>query len=131
MRRLEYSKMCFACGEKNPFGLKLKFKVKENGVETRFTPKEHHQGYKDMMHGGIMATLLDEALVWAADVRGIKGVTAWLEIRLKKPAHTNKEIKIEAKILNSRSNVFYGEAIAKNLDGSVLATAKGKLVKKS
>jgi len=129
--KLEDNNMCFGCGEKNPFGLKLKFNVKEDGVETRFTPKEYHQGYKGIMHGGIMATLLDEALAWAAHAHGIKGVTAELEIRFKKPVNTGEEIKIEAKILNSKGNIFYGEAIVKNFDNSVLATAKGKIVRKA
>ncbi|HID93464.1 MAG TPA: PaaI family thioesterase [bacterium (Candidatus Stahlbacteria)] len=129
--KLEDNNMCFACGDRNPFGLKLKFKIKEDRVETQFTPKEYHQGYNGIMHGGIMATLLDEALIWAAHARGIKGVTAWLEIRLKKPVSTGEEIKIEAKILNSKGNIFYAEAIAKNFDDSVLATAKGKIVRKA
>ena len=56
--------MCFACGSKNPIGLKLKFSLDDNNVmRTQFTPQKVHQGYKNVVHGGIIALILDEVMV--------------------------------------------------------------------
>ena len=50
--------MCFACGKKNPIGLKMTFKMDEKECVSYFTPKEEHQSYNGMMHGGLISVLL-------------------------------------------------------------------------
>ena len=55
------SKMCFVCGLENPVGLKLNIYQIESGViEAIYTAPDHFQGYPGVLHGGIVATLLDE-----------------------------------------------------------------------
>ena len=54
--------LCFGCGKKNPFGLRLKFKRDGKSVRTEYTPGEYYQSWPDIIHGGIIVTMLDEAM---------------------------------------------------------------------
>ena len=54
--------LCFGCGEKNPCGLKLKFDWDGRTASSHFTPTELHQGWQGIIHGGILTSLLDEAM---------------------------------------------------------------------
>ena len=53
---------CFACGPKNPYGLKMVFRLEEHSIVSDFQPLKEHQGFPGVIHGGIVATVLDEAL---------------------------------------------------------------------
>jgi len=66
MRELPHTHSCFVCGEANPLGLKLRFESDGQIVRTRFTPCPDHMGFKDVIHGGLLATVLDEIMVWFA-----------------------------------------------------------------
>jgi uncharacterized protein (TIGR00369 family) len=82
---------CFGCGPQNPFGLKLKFEETDNEVLTRWDPVEYFQGYFNVLHGGIIATLLDEVAAWYIQVKlGTSGVTSELKIRYIHPVHLSK-----------------------------------------
>ena len=56
--------MCFACGQKNPIGLKLSFRREGETVKTEFTPGELHQVWHGVVHGWIINTILDEAMAY-------------------------------------------------------------------
>ena len=61
MRKQPNSRMCFICGLENPVGLKLKiYEVEPGVIETTYTASDHFQGYPGVLHGGIVATILDE-----------------------------------------------------------------------
>jgi acyl-coenzyme A thioesterase PaaI-like protein len=53
---------CFACGQQNPLGLKLVFRVEDDAIVADFLPREEYQGFPGIIHGGITAAVLDEAL---------------------------------------------------------------------
>ena len=53
---------CFACGQRNPYGLHMVFRQEDNTIVSDFSPREEHQGFPGMLHGGIVAVVLDEAL---------------------------------------------------------------------
>jgi acyl-coenzyme A thioesterase PaaI-like protein len=53
---------CFACGQNNPYGLKLIFRLDDNTVVSDFSPRQEYQGFPGVIHGGIVAVVLDEAL---------------------------------------------------------------------
>lgn len=61
---------CFVCGDKNPFGLNVAFYVKDNKVVAEYTAGSHFQGYKDILHGGILSALLDEVMIRAVLAQG-------------------------------------------------------------
>lgn len=53
---------CFVCGQRNPFGLRLIFRQEGQSIVADFQPREEHQGFPGVIHGGIVASILDEAL---------------------------------------------------------------------
>jgi hypothetical protein len=68
MRALPHTHSCFVCGERNVHGLQLRFETDGTLVKTKFTPGEEHIGFQNVTHGGILATVLDEIMVWACAV---------------------------------------------------------------
>lgn len=127
--KLEDDGYCFVCGPKNPIGLKLDFHFNGKTIKTEFIPGKEHQGYVDIVHGGIISTLLDEVMIKLAIAMDMPAVTASMEIRLRKAVKVGEKITVEAKMLKITSKLLesYAEAVTEN--NVVVAEAKGKLVK--
>jgi acyl-coenzyme A thioesterase PaaI-like protein len=123
--------MCFICGERNPIGLKVKFEIdKENMRLTgAFTPRREHEGFRNIMHGGLQSALLDEAMVKLLWEAGISAVSAALQIRLIRPARIGREIAIEGWVESQKGRLIMTAARLKDSDGNVLSEATGKCVK--
>ena len=118
--KLEDKNWCFACGKNNPIGLKLEFTKTPAGVKTIFVPARDHEGYKDIVHGGILATLLDEALAWACISAGEKVMTVSLDLKFRKPALIDELIQVEAKITQNLRKIIYGKALLKTRGNQIL-----------
>ena len=71
---------CFGCGDDNPIGLHLRFTRDQEGVKASFIPGPEHQGFDDVIHGGIISAVLDEAMAWAAAYAGFWAVTGEMRI---------------------------------------------------
>lgn len=105
--------MCFCCGAKNPIGLKLEFHETSNGrMATVWTPRKEHQGFKDIVHGGLVATVLDEVMVRLLYLRGIEAVTAGMETKLIQPVMWGKPYRFEGWIVQDRGRAVITEAEA-------------------
>jgi|TARA_B100001971_G_C18153299_1_gene517083 uncharacterized protein (TIGR00369 family) len=127
--KLTDDSMCFACGKKNDIGLKLDSKI-EGGVFTAvFVPKKEHQGYENIIHGGIISTLLDEAMVNLAFRIGLNAVTAHFEVDFKKPAFVGEKLVIKGEILEKGERKVHARSEVRKEDGMLVAEAKGLLVK--
>ena len=120
---------CFVCGPKNPIGLKLDFSLDGEVMTTEFIPRKEHQGYMNIVHGGIISTLLDEIMVKLAIELGMPAVTAHMDIRLKKAVKVGSRLTFSAEILENTNKLLITHAKAATDDGEVVAEAKGKLVK--
>lgn len=120
---------CFACGKDNPIGLKLKFNPIPNGVTTQYTPTKEYEGFENIIHGGIVATLLDEAIAWACRTCGVDAVTGGLTVRYKKPLITNQPVTITGTIEKNKGKILYGSALIKDHQGNIIATASAKMVR--
>jgi len=95
------SKMCFICGLENPVGLRLRiYEVEPGVVESTFTAPEHFQGYPGVLHGGIIATIIDEisgrALMGPVDKPRFM-FTAKLEVRYRKNVPIGKPLRLLGK----------------------------------
>ena len=128
MKVLPHTHSCFVCGESNSLGLKLRFETDGRVVRTRFTPRPEHIGFKQVVHGGILATLLDEIMVWACAVRTKRfAFCAELKVRFVNPARPGEEIIALAELVaNRREKIFEAKAGLQDSNGKVLATASGK-----
>jgi uncharacterized protein (TIGR00369 family) len=82
---------CFGCSPDNPQGLKMDFYEEGDEVVCEWIPCHHFGGYKNVLHGGIQATLLDEIAAWTVQVKlRTAGVTANIDLKFKKPVFTDK-----------------------------------------
>jgi uncharacterized protein (TIGR00369 family) len=128
MKELPHTHSCFVCGESNAIGLRLRFETDGNSVRTHFTPRPEHIGFKGVVHGGIIATLLDEIMVWACAVRIKKfGYCAEMTVRFQKPLRPNEEVIATGELTaNRRDKIFETKAELKNQAGELLASATGK-----
>ncbi|MFO7814490.1 MAG: PaaI family thioesterase [Halanaerobiales bacterium] len=122
--------MCFACGEDNPISLGLKFeKTGEKTVKAEFEPKPVHQGYTDIMHGGLISTLLDEAMAKVLSLNDIPALTAKMNIRFKNPVPIGKRLVISAEIENNKKGLYFTKAELKDIKGELFASAEAKFMK--
>src|SRR5687767_4907910 len=125
------SKHCFICGLENPAGLKLRFY--DNGVDevrALYTIDENYNSYPGVVHGGIIAAMLDEAagrVIMARDSHRFM-VTATLNVRYRQPVPTNTEVLITSKLLKDRGRMAQAHSEIRLLDGSVCAEAEAMLV---
>lgn len=115
--------MCFACGKKNPIGLKLKVEWDGKIARTEFTPNKYHQGWEGIVHGGIISTLLDEAMGYAALFEGLCCVTARMQTRLRRPASTDEPLVITGAVTKNERKLLQTQATIALKDGTIIAEA--------
>jgi len=125
---LERDEYCFACGKNNPRGLKMDVQFDSQSARCTYSVPEELQGWPDITHGGIISTMLDEIMVWAAAGKKINTVTAELTVRFKKPMPTNKSVTVEGIIVEDRKRLLLAQARAFDED-NVYAEASAKLMK--
>jgi uncharacterized protein (TIGR00369 family) len=128
-QRLEDDHFCFICGKNNPSGLHLKFSLLNNKVQTEFLSEKTHQGFKNIVHGGIISALLDEAMVKAALLQGMPAVTAEITVRFKNPLVTGEKSIVEAEITSIHKRIIETSAVMRKSDGTLVAEAHAKLLK--
>jgi len=82
---------CFGCAPSNKFGLQMQFYDEGDETVCEWQPKSHFQGYGNILHGGIISTLMDEVASWYVFTKlKTAGVTYRLEVNFKSPVYTNK-----------------------------------------
>ncbi len=128
MAPLPHTRSCFVCGESNAHGLRLRFTTDGQLVHTRFTPRAEHIGFKAVTHGGILATVLDEIMVWAVAVSTRRfAYCAELTVRFQQPAKVDEELLASAEMVaNRRNKLFEAKAELRDAHGRTVATAIGK-----
>src|SRR5882724_9570367 len=108
MKELPHTHSCFVCGESNPIGLKLRFETDGRIVQTRFVARPEHVGFRQTVHGGLIATLLDEIMVWACAV-GTKrfAFCAVLNLRFQNPLRPGEEVLATAELVEDRRGKIF------------------------
>lgn len=126
---LPVSEQCFVCGRHNARGLQLRFRHQEGEVRTQCVLDRSFNGFTDRAHGGIAATLLDEAMGWATVLAGERFTyTAELNLRYLQPVPVGVELEITAKTVRTTRRLLFAEGRIALLDGATLVTATGKFV---
>ncbi len=125
---LRDDRMCFACGEDNPDGLGLRFACEGDEVVTRFAFPKKFQGYRDVVHGGLLSTVLDEAMVTLVNEMGRLAVTAELTVRFLKPLHVGELLEVRARLTEKRGRVYLVEGWATLDDGTEIARGRARCI---
>lgn len=117
--------MCFGCSPGNHIGLKLTFEEDDEKLYASWQPDPVFQGYLNVLHGGIIATLLDEAGAWCVYVKaGTSGVTASLTVRYLKPVYISKGmVSVEARLVTKGEKKALLSASLFDGDGKLCAEA--------
>ncbi len=122
--RATYSR-CFGCGLNNEHGLQLDgFTVDDSGVIAPFNPKPDFAGFEGILHGGVVATALDEISAWSAMlIEGVLVYTAKLDIRFRKQADIDNEFLLRASVVERRGRRL---TISASLSGNSKTVAESK-----
>ena len=119
---------CFGCGQENPIGLRLSFANEGDALVTRFVPREDHQGWPGIVHGGIIATLLYEVLENFSYQQGIVAMMKRMETNLRRPGKTGVEIVAKAWLAGRSEKEMQVSATLTNGDGTLIAEGSAELV---
>ena len=128
MKPLPKTKHCFGCGSENIGGLNLTMHSDGKTVVAPWQPAENHGGFKGVVHGGILATALDEIMVWAIGVTsGRFCFCAEMTVRYLSPVRVGESLEISANLLtNRRDRIFTAEAKITDKSGQIVTKATGK-----
>jgi uncharacterized protein (TIGR00369 family) len=130
--KVRFDHECFGCGHRNPIGLHLRFAPDEDGVKAEFVPAPEHQGFLGVIHGGIISTVLDEAMAWATAHAGFWAVTGEIRIRFRRPLIVGEPTTVKARVSGVRNRVVNTTAeLTLDRDGSAIATASATFVRVS
>jgi len=118
---------CFACGQQNPNGLRLRPTAGEGRAVVHWTPPPHYQGYAGVLHGGVIATLLDETMAHAALSLVGRAATVELLLQFLKPVMTGRELEVRAEVREEKRRILVvGAELIQ--EGELRARGEGKFL---
>jgi uncharacterized protein (TIGR00369 family) len=120
---------CFVCGNKNDYGLKVDFFCDKGVSRAEYVAEEKFQGYKDILHGGIISALLDEVMIKAVIAKGILVLTAEIQVKFIKPVKIREKLFLEGRVTGEQKKIFTADGTVRNSKGEIVATGKGKFFK--
>lgn len=120
---------CFGCGQANVTGLRLEFLLAPDGAVVSLPiVSDAFEGHPGFLHGGIIATLLDEAMSKAIRVLGTPSVTRTMEVEYLLPVPSGTRLRLEGSVVRSQGRRHWTEAVLLNAEGAALAQAKGLFI---
>jgi len=124
-----YDGRCFGCGQENEEGLKMRFEPTADGSICEFEMPERYQSWRGMIHGGMIALMLDEAVGWAGWHSGYPGLTGRLEVRFRQPLRLGDRVRVVGRVEKVRRTLVYASAfIERTGDGERIADATATLM---
>jgi uncharacterized protein (TIGR00369 family) len=120
---------CFGCGEENRSGLHLKFYVdEERQVVCRARVPKHFEGPPGHVHGGIIATMLDEAMSKANRAHDVVAMTRQLDVEYLRPVPLQLPLRLTGRRVSHDGRKHFCEAEIVNEKGTVLARGKALFI---
>ena len=120
---------CFGCGQANPTGLNLEFLLAEDGsVVSMAQIPDTFEGPVGYVHGGIIATLMDEAMSKAVRAQGFTAMTRHIEVDYLRPVPSASAIRVEGRVVRDEGRKHWVEAKILDEKGTTLAHAKGVFI---
>jgi len=128
LRKVSADSECFVCGSKNPIGLKAEFTIDTAQGRSSATLQlgNEFQGWQDVIHGGVLAALLDEACIYACRTKADQCVTAELQVRYRKPVPVGAIVEVTGQLDDSSRKIWQASAKL-NVAGSLYAEAQAKV----
>jgi uncharacterized protein (TIGR00369 family) len=127
--QVTYDGRCFGCGEQNEDGLRMRFAPTEEGSVCEFEVPDRYQSWQGMVHGGVVALMLDEAVGWAGWHAGRPGLTGRLEVRYRRPLRLGERVRVVGRVDRVRRTLVYASATIDGLgDRSRIAEATATLM---
>jgi len=124
-----YDGRCFGCGAENPDGLRMVFEPRDGEAVAEYQVPDRYQSWAGMVHGGLVALMLDEAVGWAAWHAGHPGVTGRLEVRYRQPLRLGDRVRVTGRVDKMRRTLVYASArIERVADGATVAEAAATLM---
>ena len=128
---LPHTQGCLVCGPANKNGFKLNLFIDPAAgiVHVDFSPRPEHIGFEGVAHGGMLATVFDEAMVWAA-TWNLKRFCycGEMSVRFRRPARVGETLHLEARVELSRPKIVQTAATLRTPDHGIVAAASGKYV---
>jgi uncharacterized protein (TIGR00369 family) len=120
---------CFGCGQANPSGLHLEFLLAEDSsVVCLALVPDTFEGPQGYLHGGIIATLLDETMSKAVRARGFTAMTRHMEVDYLRPVPSSTPIRLEGHVTRNEGRKHWTEARILDAERTVLAIGKGLFI---
>lgn len=129
MKEIPLYSGCFVCGQENDSGLRARFFWDEGKAVCDIAPNEKFAGYKGIIHGGIVATLLDEVMIKALLAEGILSVTAEIRVRFKRPVYVGDKLHFEGWKTGEAGTVYHTEGCGVDQKGDIVAEATGRYIR--
>ncbi len=117
---------CFACGADNPIGMRLHIEIGDGTARAVWPAGHDYVGWSDKLHGGIIATLLDEVMAWAPSSYDSWAVTAEMTIRYRSPATPGEELTATGRVEKRRRRIFEVVGEVRGSDGRLIAEGRGR-----
>jgi acyl-coenzyme A thioesterase PaaI-like protein len=118
---------CFVCGPQNPFGLRMRFERVEGVVRSETVVGRWQQGWEGVTHGGIIASVLDEAMAYALFFDGVQGLTGRMEVRYRDLTHEGDKLTVEASIVSYVRSI--ADVVGRmHCEGRLVAEASGRFI---
>jgi uncharacterized protein (TIGR00369 family) len=121
MKLMKRYPQCFVCGDKNPIGLNVAFYSDNEGVKAEYTAGRHFEGYKDILHGGIVSALLDEVMIRAVLARGVFSLTSEMKVKFKKMVKIGDKLSLEGRLVEDKGRMLVAEGKITNQKDEVVA----------
>src|SRR6516162_10416529 len=130
VQKKTYGNHCFGCGPENDAGLQLKFKLDEQTQRfvCRFKLPNRFEGPPSHAHGGIIATILDEAMGKVSKLRGVMAVTQTMQVNYIRPVPLLTPLVTEGWEVGVNGREHFRAAEIRNGKGDVLATSTGTFI---
>ncbi len=120
---------CFACGQTNPSGLHMQFFSDGSRLYSTLTPALHFRGWHNLLHGGVISTILDEIMAWAA-IHFLEKfpLSKSIQVEFLRPTYVDQEITASGWLQEwtGKREVLMNGSL-QDQDGQILAQSQGRL----
>ena len=115
---------CIVCGQENPHGLRIRYVREPDGaIAAEWRPTKDWEGFEGIVHGGIISTVLDEAMSKAVAAMNYEALTGELRVRFRRHVEAGETLRIRGWIVEKVKRVVKAEATLTAANGSERAHA--------